>query len=165
MGDGRVRVKIGVPEVCRDQTLELFKGVNGRLDAMMANSEKKKKNWKKGGNFSSLLPSALQSRGKSGPISRMKARNGRRSKQNHRQATYDTHPRHVSESPGVLQSLWFVTLRTNLLHSPPKRPPRQSYQQASQLYQDPVQHSLAKQPQSACPIIERKEEKEKTKTF
>lgn len=38
-----MHVKIGVPEVCRDQTLELFKGVNGRLDAMMTNSEKKKK--------------------------------------------------------------------------------------------------------------------------
>lgn len=42
-----MHVKIGVPEVCRDQTLELFKGVNGRLDAMMTNSEKKKKTERK----------------------------------------------------------------------------------------------------------------------
>lgn len=41
-----MHMKIGVPEVCRDQTLELFKGVNGRLDAMMTNSEKKKKKLK-----------------------------------------------------------------------------------------------------------------------
>lgn len=42
-----MHVKIGVPEVCRDQTLELFKRLNGRLDAMMTNSEKKKKTERK----------------------------------------------------------------------------------------------------------------------
>lgn len=36
--------KISVPEVCLGKTFEQFKGVNGRLDATMANSEKTKQN-------------------------------------------------------------------------------------------------------------------------